>query len=198
MNTEKESPFGDAYDDRIVSVGDFEPDVSVEDWVAKYRVGDLVGGPVFWTAIEALSPIRTVGKGRTGITLIRPTILQTDAATPYAGFDRRESPTRNPAVSVHFSPGAYGATGPGTYVFTFAVEAFGTAAFAPTGYAGSGVVDAAGSISFSGRRTITVILRNVQPGQDTWAAIEQTSGASWSWFSTRISHPPLVLEAFQP
>ena len=125
MYTEKESPFGDAYDDRIIGTGDFEPDVSVEDWVAKYRLGDLVGGPIFWTAIETLTPTRTIGKGRTGLTLIRPTILQTDAATPYAGFDRRESPNRNPAVSVHFNPGAYGATGPGTYVFTFAVEAFG-------------------------------------------------------------------------
>jgi hypothetical protein len=198
MYTEKESPFGDAYDDRVVRIDEFEPDVSVEDWVAKYRLGDLVGGPIFWTAIETLMPTRTIGKGHTGLTLIRPTILQTDAATPYAGFDRRESPNRNPAVSVHFNPGAYGATGPGTYVFAFAVEAFGTAAFAPTGYAGSGVVDAAGSVSFSGRRTITVILRNVQPGQDTWAAIEQTSGEVWSWFSTRISLPPLVLEVFQP
>ncbi|GAA1816476.1 hypothetical protein [Agromyces neolithicus] len=198
MYTDKESPFGDAYDDRIVRTGDFEPDVSVEDWVAKYRLGDLTAGPIFWTSIETLSPTRTVGKGRTNLTLIRPTILQTDAATPHAAFDRRESPNRNPAVSVHFAPGAYGATGVGTYVFAFAVEAFGTATFAPTGYAGSGVVDAAGAISFSGRRTITVILRNVQPGQDTWAAIEQTSGTAWSWFSTRISLPPLVLEVFQP
>lgn len=187
---------GDRGPDAEVRLPEFEHDLTAEDWATKLRAGDLGHGPIFWAPIEVLSPIKTVGRGRTNLTLIRPTILQTDTGVPYAGFDRRESTNRNPAVSVHFNPGAYGATGVGTYVFTFAVEAFGTATFAPTGYAGSGTVDAAGSISFSGRRVITVILRNVQPGQDTWAAIEQTGGEAWSWFSTRISHPPIVLEQF--
>lgn len=177
-----------------VRFAEFESDLTAQDWVAKRRAGELGLGPLFWAPIEVLSPIKTVGKGRTNLTLIRPTIVQTDTGEPYAGFDRRESPNRNPAVAVHFNPGAYGATGVGTYVFTFAVEAYARTAFSPTGYAGSGTVDAPGSIRFSGRRLITIILRNVQPGQDTWAAIEQTSGEAWSWFSTRISHPPLVLE----
>ena len=183
---------GDAAE--TVRFAEFETDVTVEDWIAKRRAGELDFGPIFWLPIEVLSPIKTVGKGRTNLTLIRPTILQADATEPYAGFDLRESPNRNPAVAVHFNPGAYGATGVGTYVFTFAVEAYTRTAFSPTGYAGSGTVDAPGSIRFSGRRVITIILRNVQPGQDTWAAIEQTSGEAWSWFSTRVSHPPLVLD----
>jgi hypothetical protein len=41
---------------------------------------------------------------------------------------------------------------------------------------------------------ITVVLRDVPPAQDTFAAIEQTSGETWSWFTTRISHPPLVFD----
>lgn len=195
MFNDEESPFGEAFDDRSVSITDFEPDLSAADWVAKYRVGDLVTGPIFWAPIETLAPTRTVGKGRTNLTLIRPTILQTDAATPYAGFDRRESPTRNPALSVHFAPAAYGITGVGTYVFAFAVEAFTRSEFRPTGFAGGGTVDAPGAIRFSGKRVVTVILRNVPAAAGAWAAIEQTDGESWSWFSTRISHPPLVLDA---
>lgn len=179
-----------------VTFAEFESDLTAEDWMTKRRAGELGLGPIFWAPIEVLSPVKTVGNGRTNLTLIRPTILQTDATEPYAGFDRRESPNRNPAVAVHFNPGAYGATGVATYVFTFAVEAYTRCGFTPSGYAGSGTVDAPGSIRFEGRRVITIILRNVQPGQDTWTSIEQTSGENWSWFSTRISHPPLVFEPF--
>ncbi|WP_173924171.1 hypothetical protein [Agromyces sp. Marseille-P2726] len=177
-----------------VTFADFESDLTAEDWMTKRRAGELGPGPIFWAPIEVLSPIKTVGKGRTNLTVIAPTILQTDATEPYAGFDLRESPNRNPVVAVHFNPGAYGATGLGTYVFTFAVEAYTRCGFTPSGYAGSGTVDAPGSIRFSGRRLITIILRNVQPGQDTWTSIEQTSGENWAWFSTRISHPPLVFD----
>ncbi|HEU0181700.1 MAG TPA: hypothetical protein VFR16_05885 [Agromyces mariniharenae] len=192
FSSDSEDGRGDAAE--TVAFAEFETDLTAEDWATKRRAGELGWGPIFWAPIEVLAPVKTVGKGRTNLTLIRPTILQTDAVEPYAGFDLRESPNRNPAVSVHFNPGAYGATGVGTYVFTFAVEAYTRTAFSPTGYAGSGTVDAPGSIRFSGRRVITIILRDVQPGQDTWAAIEQTSGEAWSWFSTRISHPPLVFD----
>jgi hypothetical protein len=181
-----------------VRFAEFESDLTSEDWAAKRKAGELGLGPIFWAPIEVISPTKTIGKGRTNLTLIRPTIVQTDTGEPYAGFDLRESPNRNPAVAVHFNPGAYGATGVGTYVFTFAVEAYTRCAFTPSGYAGSGTVDAPGSIRFSGRRVITIILRNVQPGQDTWTSIEQTSGEGWSWFSTRISHPPLVIEPLPP
>ncbi|WP_157356749.1 hypothetical protein [Agromyces sp. NDB4Y10] len=172
---------------------EFESDLTAEEWLAKHRAGDLGRGPLFWSTLEVISPTRTVGRGRTNLTLIRPTILQTDATEPYAGFDRRESPSRNPAVSVHFRPAAYGATGVGTYVFTFAVDAPARAHFRPGGYAGSGTVDAAGSVRFTGRRAITVILRDVPPGLDASASIEQTDGESWSWFSTRIALPPIVI-----
>lgn len=172
---------------------EFESDLTAEDWIAKYRAGDLGRGPLHWSTIEVISPVRTIGRGRTNLTLIRPTILQTDATEPYAGFDLRSTPSRRPAVSVHFQPAAYGATGVGTYVFTFAVDAPTRAHFTPGGYAGPGTVDAAGSIRFSGRRAITVILRDVPPGLDASASIEQTDGEAWSWFSTRISLPPIVI-----
>lgn len=199
MSTSNEAPGDpDDTDAEPVDLSTFESDLTTEDWVAKRRAGELGLGPIFWAPIQVLSPTTTVGRGRTNLTLIRPTIVQTDAATPYAGFDLRESPNRNPAVSVHFNAAAYGISGTGTYVFTFAVDAPTRAAFTPSGFAGSGTVDAPGSIRFSGRRVITVILRDVPAGQDAWAAIEQTTGETWSWFNTRISHPPLVFDPFQP
>lgn len=174
---------------------EFESDLTAEDWAAKHRAGDFGSGPIFWAPIEVISPTKTVGLGRTNLTLIRPIVVQTDATVPFASFDLRTTPNRNPAVSVHFNPGAYGATGPRAYVFTFAVDAPARCGFSPTGNAGpGGTVDAPGSIRFSGRRVITIILRNVAPGHDASAAIEQTSGEAWSWFSTRITLPPLIFD----
>jgi hypothetical protein len=188
----------DEFDRQVVDIAAFETDLSPDDWATKHRGGrtrlwaDLLG------ADPGASPTITVGRGRTNLTLITPTIVQTDAATRYAGFYRRESPNRNPVVAVHFHPGAYGIAGTGTYVFTFALDAPARATFSPAGYACTGSVDAPGSISFSGRRVITVILRNVPANQEAYASIEQTAGESWSWYSTRISHPPLVLEIASP
>ena len=195
MTSESNDPTPSGLGDRVVDAADFEADLTAADWAAKFRLDDLTHTPIHLAPFEVLTPVKTIGRGRTNLTLIRPTILQTDAATPFAAFDRRESPNRNPAVSVHFNASAYGVTSIGTYVFTFAVDAPTRAGFTPSGFAGSGTVDAPGSIRFAGRRVITVILRNVPPNQDVHAAIEQTSGESWSWFSTSIGRPPLVIDS---
>ncbi|MGW9629313.1 hypothetical protein ACWGST_01305 [Agromyces sp. NPDC055520] len=181
------------FDERVVELADFEPDIRLEEWAEKYRLGELVLGPIFWAPIDVLSPVHTVGKGRTNLTLIRPTIVQTDAATPYAGFDRRESPTRNPAVSIHFEPAAYGITGAGTYVCTFSVESGGPVTLNADGYAAGGTVVGAGPRSVTGKQTVSITLKNL-PASGGSASVEQTAGASWSWYSTRISYPPLVFE----
>lgn len=181
------------FDERVIDLGDFEPDVRREDWIEKYRVGELALGPIFWAPIDFLSPVHTVGKERTNLTLIRPTILQTDAVTPYAGFDRQESPTRNPAVSIHFEPAAYGITGVGTYVCTFTVESGGPVTLNASGYAASGTVVGAGPRSVNGKQTVSLTLKNL-PAYGGWAAIEQTAGAGWVWYSARIAYPPLVFE----
>lgn len=193
MDTESNDLPSTRAGERVVEAAEFEADLTAADWIAKFPLDDLT--PFHFAPYEVLSPTRTVGRGRTNLTLIRPTILQTDAASPFAAFDLRESPNRNPAVSVHFSASAYGITWTGTYVFTFAVDAPTRAAFTPSGFAGSGTVDAPASIRFAGRRVITVILRNVPPNQEVNAAIEQTSGEAWSWFSTSIGRPPLVIDA---
>lgn len=192
-DTSKELGSRSEFDERVVEFADFESDIRLEDWAEKYRIGELVLGPIFWAPIDFLSPVHTIGKGRTNLTLIRPTIMQTDAVTPYAGFDRRESPTRNPAVSIHFEPAAYGITGVGTYVCTFSVESGAPVTLNASGYAASGTVVGAGPRSVNGKQTVSLTLKNL-PAYGGWAAIEQTAGASWAWYTTRISYPPLVFE----
>ena len=135
MYTDDANPLARTGDDaRVVDFGTFEADLTADDWIAKHRAGELGGvGPIFMPPFEVLTPANTVGLGRTNLTLVRPTVVQTDAATPHASFDRRESPNRNPAVSVHFNPGAYGVTWTGTYVFSFLVEATVRAAWSADG-----------------------------------------------------------------
>ncbi len=136
--------------------------------------------------------MHTVGKGRTNLTLIRPTIMQTDAAsrTPAS---TAATPTRNPAVSIHFEPAAYGITGVGTYVCTFSVESGAPVTLNASGYAASGTVVGAGPRSVSGKQTVSLTLKNL-PAYGGWAAIEQTAGDSWAWYTARITYPPLVFE----
>jgi hypothetical protein len=198
MNSESNDLSAHRAGEHVVEAAEFEPDLTAADWTAKFPLQDVLGSPIHLAPYEVLTPAKTVGRGRTNLTLIRPTIVQTDATTPFASFDLRESPNRNPAVSVHFNASAYGITWTGTYVFTFAVDAPTRAGFTPSGFAGSGTVDVAGSIRFAGRRVITVILRNVPPNQDVNAAIEQTRGEAWSWFSTSIGRPPLVIDTVSP
>lgn len=196
MDDNTDSPsVADAFDDRTIDFATFDTDVTMEDWAAKYRVGDIRISPYFFfTPIETLTPTRTVGLGRTNLTLIMATIVQTDAAVPYAGFDRQATPSRNPAVSAHFAPSAYGITTVGTYVMTFTVETNGPSTFTVAGYAGSGTLSGTGAKSVNGRQTITLILGDVQPSQQVYGSIEQTAGSPWVWYSTKVSYPPLVFQ----
>jgi hypothetical protein len=151
--------------------------------------------------IEILSPVKTVGRGRTNLTLIRPTIVQVDADTgngakPYAGFDRRESPTRNPAVSMHFEPKAYGITAVSTYVMVFSIEVIGQAStFDLSGFAGGGTVANSGSRTLSGQTTVSLVLRNVPPSAEVWGAITQKAGGQWNWYTVQARYPALVVKA---
>ncbi|WP_165906092.1 hypothetical protein [Agromyces badenianii] len=49
----------------------------------------------------------------------------------------------------------------------------------------------------SGKQTVSVTLKNL-PAYGGWAAIEQTEGEAWVWYSTRIAYPPIVLEPAPP
>ena len=193
MDTESNDLPSTRAGERVVEAAEFEADLTAADWIAKFPLEDVLHTPIQFAPYEVLTPAKTVGRGRTNLTLIRPTIMQTDAVTPYAGFDRRESPTRNPAVSIHFEPAAYGITGVGTYVCTFSVESGAPVTLNASGYAASGTVVGAGPKSVNGKQTVSLTLKNL-PAYGGWAAIEQTAGASWAWYSSRVSYPPLVFE----
>src|SRR5689334_16054592 len=95
------------FENNKVDYSKFKTDPSTSD-VAKLTAGIKIWP---WWTIEMLSPTKTIGRGRTNLTLVSPTILQTDATTPYAGFGRG-------TVSVHFEPIAYGITSVATYIMT--------------------------------------------------------------------------------
>jgi hypothetical protein len=147
-------------------------------------------GIKFWpfVPIEVLSPIKTVGRGRTNLTLVSPTILQTDAATPYAGFGEGDG-----TVSVHFEPIAYGITSIATYIMWFDIQTFGSANFTLSGYVGSGSLPNAGNKTLNGSVSVGLIMKDVQPYQQTYGYLRHLSGARWNWFSTVIKFPDIVV-----
>jgi hypothetical protein len=91
---------------------------------------------------------------------------------------------------VHFEPIAYGITSVATYIITFNILTSGNATFNLYGF---GDVPNAGTYVFNGSRTVQLILRNLQPTQQTYGALEQISGASWKWYSSAIKFPDIVV-----
>jgi hypothetical protein len=181
------------FDANTVDFGSFEPDISPHDWAEKYRSGAL--SPFFYfRPIDLLSPVKTVGRGRTNLTLIMATIVQTDAATPYAGFDMRATPSRRPAVSMHVEPSAYGIAATGTYVMSFAIETSGPVTFSLSGYAAGGTLSGAGAKTVNGQQTVSLVFNNVPASAQFYGTLEQTGGGVWSWYRTSINYPPLVLQ----
>lgn len=181
------------FDKRKVNLDKIKLDFTQRDLKRIFDpVIDIGTLPIFSWPIETLSPVKTVGRGRTNITLIRSTIVQTDANTPYAGFDRRESPSRNPVAQVHFEPKAYGITAPSTYIMSFRIEAVGACTF---NLAGSfGFLTNAGARTVNGLTTISLTFKDVPSNQQIFGYIEQTAGGQWNWFSTDVRYPSLVLQ----
>lgn len=146
--------------------------------------------------IETLSVAKTVGKGRTNVTLKETTLVQLDTSTgpPFATFDKTKSPPPpdTPTVQVHFEPIAYGITAVSGYHIDFTLQVFSPGAFNVVGQAGGSPVLNTGVKSLSGLVTVTVVMQNVTPNTQTFAFIEQQSGGAWMWLSTQIFFPPLV------
>jgi hypothetical protein len=181
------------YNKRKIDITTFTPDISPKDWVKVFKpfVPKVATNSIFYYPIETLSPTKTIGKGRTNLTIIMSTIVQIDAATPYAGFDMRATPSRKPIIQMHFEPKAYGITAGSTYVMTFAIEVVGQATFNVDG--SFGFISNAGSRTLSGQTTVSLIFKNVQPADQIYGYVEQKTGGSWNWFSTRVTPPPLVI-----
>lgn len=163
------------------------------------KLKDLIGlfsGPIvhYPTPIETLSCIKTKGLGRTNLTIIVPTIVQVDAVSPRASFDRRSTPSRNPVIQMHFEPVAYGITANATYIMTFEIEVYGQSTFNLQGYAGAGTIANNGTKVLSGSNWVSLIMRNVPPAQQIYGYLEQTAGGAWDWLSVKVTFPPLVIK----
>jgi hypothetical protein len=189
------APEIEPFDKRNVDLTRFKPDISARDWATLIDPTRIPVTPIFFLPIETLSPRKTVGLGRTNVTIIEPTIVQLDAATPYAAFDRRVSPARKPIIQIHFQPSGYGITTPGSYVIAFSVESGAQVTLSVQASAGPGTVSGTGTRTVSGQQVVSVVFRNMPASQQAYAYLEQTAGGQWSWYSTRISYPPIVIGA---
>ncbi len=178
-----------SFEDRKVDLTTFEKDLTLEDWTR------IVHFPWFPPPIEVISPVHTVGKGRTNLTLGSPDILQTDANPPYASYSYRQTTAGGPFVSVHFEPAAYGITTPATYVIAFLLEAASPVTLNAGGYAAGGTLGGTGPKTLNGKKSLSVVLGNVPANGQVNAYFQQTApGGSWTWYSTSIEYPPLVIQ----
>jgi hypothetical protein len=182
------------HDKRKIDLTKFKPDLSAKDWAEIFKPGVISPIPVIFLPIETLTPAKTRGLGRTNLTFIMPTIVQVDATTPHASFNRQVTPSRNPVIQMHFEPGAYGITTVGSYVMNFTIDVSGQSTFTLAGNPGI-TLSGAGSKVVSGQRVVTLIFKNVPPAQHLFGFLEQTAGGPWTWFSTRVTYPPLVIGA---
>ena len=121
-----------------------------------------------------------------------PTIVQIDAATPSATFNK-QSQSRNPVIQMHFEPSAYGITSVGTYIMEFTIQVFGQSTFNLSGFAGSGTVLNGGTKVLNGQTRVSLVLQNVPASQQTFGFLEQTAGGAWNWFSTQVRFPDIVI-----
>jgi len=179
------------FDKRSIDLTKFKPDLSATD--LKKLLGPAGGIVIFpFLPIETLSATKTIGRGRTNLTIIVPTIVQIDAATPSATFNK-QSQSRNPVIQMHFEPSAYGITSVGTYIMEFTIQVFGQSTFNLSGFAGSGTVLNAGTKVLNGQTRVSLVFQNVPASQQTFGFLEQTAGGAWNWFSTQVRFPDIVI-----
>jgi len=184
----------DAEAAELIDPATFEKTLSLTDIAHRVSVHDVITFPWF-RPIDTISPTHTVGKGRTNLTLIASDIMQTDTTgTPYASFTNRPTPSGGAGVSVHFSPGDYGATAVGDYLMTFVITANGPVNLTVGAYAGSGTTSGTGARTVNGNVAVVVGLAHVPPTQVTYAYIQQTGGSTWQWYRTAIEYPPLIIQ----
>ena len=180
------------FDKRSINLAKFKSDLTAKDFKALFPpVGGIITFPFF--PIETLTCTKTIGLGRTNLTIIVPTIVQIDQATPRASFDRRATPSRNPIIQMHFEPSAYGITSVATYIMEFTIQAFGQSTFNLTGFAGPGTILNGGTKVLNGQVKVSLVMQNVPPSQQTFGFLEQTAGVAWEWFSTQVRFPPIVI-----
>jgi hypothetical protein len=198
-STRKATPSGklDPQENLNIDLTKFKPDLTSDDLKKILTPVKLANvNLIIFPTIETISPVKTVGLGRTNLTLVRPITFQTDAIPPHASFNlQNSSPQQPPTVSVHFEPGKYGLTASSVYIMSFSIEVFGSATFTLGAFAGAGIVTGTGSRTVSGKQTVSITFKNVPPTQETFGHISQTGGSPWNWFQTRISYLPILITA---
>jgi hypothetical protein len=176
------------HDKRKVDLGKAKPELSAKE------LQELIK-PRFhfpFQSIETLTPTKTVGRGRTNLTLIAPTVFQTDATVPRASFDLRAQ-ARRPAAQMHFQPIGYGITSVATYLMDFTVETFGQSTFNLQGGPFTVTILNAGTKTLNGLSGATLIFKDLPPSSEVFGFLEQTSGAVWNWFSISVRFPDIVI-----
>ena len=160
------------FDKRSINLAKFKPDLTAKDFKALFPpAGGIITFPFF--PIETLTCTKTIGLGRTNLTIIVPTIVQIDQATPRASFDRRATPSRNPIIQMHFEPSAYGITSVATYIMEFTIQAFGQSTFNLTGFAGPGSILNGGTKVLNGQVKVSLVMQNVPPSQQTFGFLDR-------------------------
>src|SRR5262249_8465574 len=178
------------FDKRNVDFTKFKTDLTVKDY---QKLFSPKGGVIFpFFSIEILSPTKTIGKGRTNLTIIRPTIVQIDATVPVATFDRREAPPRKPAIQTHFQPHARRRTPAAPSIMQLVIHASGQSTFNLAG--GPVPTTNGGTKVLNGSKRVSLVFSNLAPTQQVFGFLEQTAGVAWSWFSTSVSFPPIVVQ----
>src|SRR5438876_7105793 len=103
------------FDKRSVDFTKFKPDLTAKELQKLFGPkGGLVVFP--FGPIETLSSTKTIGRGRTNLTIIMSTIVQIDSNIPNASFDRRATPSRKPISKMLFEPFVYGSTSAATSI----------------------------------------------------------------------------------
>jgi hypothetical protein len=176
------------FDDRKIELTEAKPELSAKEIQALIKPA----GHFSFPAIETLTPTKTVGRGRTNLTLIAPTVFQTDATVPHARFDLHAQ-SRKPAAQMHFQPSGYGLTSVATYFMDFTVETFGQSTFNLQGGPFTVTILNAGTKTLNGLSGATLVFKDLPPSSEVYGFLEQTSGTVWNWFSISVRFPDLVI-----
>ncbi len=176
------------FDKRKVDLGKAKPELSAK------ALQSFIKPPITFPfgPIERLTPTKTVGRGRTNLTLIAPTVFQTDATVPRASFDLRAQ-ARRPVAQMHFQPIGYGITSVGTYIMEFTIEAFSQSTFNLQGGPFNVNILNAGTKTLNGLTSVALVFKNLAPSAEVFGFLEQTSGTQWNWFSISVRFPDLVI-----
>jgi hypothetical protein len=179
------------FKDNKVDFSKFKRSLSATD-IAKLLAPH--GGTVTFPSgpIETLSPIKTIGRGRTNLTIENAVTLVTlNSSIAWFLFSGGEEAPLG-KVQIQFEPSFYGITHASNYVAEFNIY---TGIYGGTfdlgGLVGSGTILNGGRYTFSeGPTTVQLVMRNV-PSQPMTAWLQSTD--EWEWFSTVIKFPDGVV-----